>query len=162
MVVSLRRPLTLAECQQIREWRNAPDVTPMLRTGHKTAAEQEWFYRHVVCNPESEHRYYAIEATRLGYHVVDWEREPTRTQTFVGVGGLTYINPDRHETEISLVLGPEFRGHGFGAAAVDALIEEAARLKLNVIGECYPTGNLGFWTEMIRRRPALMKWKWTL
>lgn len=143
-MITLRQPLTLEECQRVREWRNDPAVLPMLRTGYKTEAEQERFYKDVICNPAAEHWYYAI-----CYY-----------GEFVGMGGLTYAKSD---AEISLILSPAMRGCGLGSEAVDALLTEAKRRGLRgVQGECYYVGNLGFWTQQIRRRPATMTWRWAL
>ncbi len=105
----LRQP-TAEECEQIRVWRNAPDVLPILRTKEPITVEQQAaFYRDVICNPASEHRYYALEQDGV----------------FIGIGGLTYIKDGK--TEISLVLGPDYRGKGYGSKAVDALLNQAAR-----------------------------------
>jgi RimJ/RimL family protein N-acetyltransferase len=144
-LIALRQPLTHDECQLVRCWRNDPSVAPILRTGAKTAAEQSAFYRDVICNPTSGHEFYAIE--------VDGR--------FAGMGGLTYI--DHGSTEISLLLGPDYRGKGIGSAAVEALLRAAKALGLErVTGECYATGNLPFWTQQIVKHPATMAWEWTL
>lgn len=148
MSVTLRQPLTLAECMTIREWRNDPAVAPMLRTGTKTEAEQYQFYVDHIYWPwwarfiwwlagrQREHEYYAIE-----YY-----------GAFVGMGGLTYLNRTPGEAEISLIIGPMYRGAGIGSWAVDALLEEASRLGLErVIGECYATGHRFFWLSQIKR-----------
>jgi RimJ/RimL family protein N-acetyltransferase len=131
MAVSLRC-LSFEECQQVREWRNAPDVLPMLRTGAKTADEQAAFYRDVVCQPRADHRYYALDAC----------------DRFVGMGGLTYFSRVPGEAEISLVIGPMYRRAGLGRAAVLALLHTAfTSLGLySVVGECY------------RQSPALWFW----
>lgn len=147
MTVTLRQPLTLAECQLVREWRNDPAVLPMLRTGHKTAEQQEQFYHDVICNPESQHWYYAIEADGQ----------------FVGMGGLTYLDSDNRMAEISLIVSPEVRGKGVGSKAVDALMVEAKRIGLvSVVGECYATGAIEFWTKQIARRQQTFLWRWML
>jgi RimJ/RimL family protein N-acetyltransferase len=139
VTVTLRQPLTLDECQQVREWRNAPDVAPMLRTGYKTEEEQAAFYRDVICNQQqTNHRYYALE------HGAD----------FVGIGGLTYLDKRPGVGEISLVLGPDFRRRGIGAACVRALLAEAygpLRLR-SVVGESYAKNPaLLFWIKMLTR-----------
>lgn len=130
------RDLTLAECQLVREWRNAPDVLPMLRTKEPlTEDQQSAFYRNVVCNPRSGHRYYAIE----------------HDGQFVGMGGLTYILRD--EGEISLILGPAFRRSGLGTLAVRALRVEAQRLGLRwIVGECYDVNPAReFWVKQVAK-----------
>jgi RimJ/RimL family protein N-acetyltransferase len=151
----------LAECQQIRIWRNAPDVFPMLRTGYKSEAEQAQFY-HTHIAPSiwrrefwvPVHRYYAVEV---------WHY-------FAGIAGLTYI--EGNEAEISLVLGPAFRGKGVGAKAVTAVLAEARRLGLQTVrGECYREGALPFWLQQVTTRQPVemetaedgtLKWKWGL
>lgn len=153
MTVTLR-PITLAECQLVREWRNDPAVLPMLRTGYKTEKQQERFYYRVIAPAWwrlgrwfPRHKYYALE----------------RDGRFVGMGGLTHIDDVFGAAEISLIVRPEVRGFGLGALAVEALLAEATRLGMVCVsGECYSTGNIGFWTAQIRRRPATLKWEWTL
>jgi RimJ/RimL family protein N-acetyltransferase len=161
LTVTLRQPLTLAEAHQIRVWRDDPAVTPMLRTGAKTEAEQTaWYHAHIAPRWwqrrywQPEHRYYAVEL---------WGR-------FVGITGLTYIQDG--EAEISLVLGPTFRGKGVGGKVVSLLLEEARRLGLSSVrGECYRKGALAFWRQQaMERKPVefathddgTFTWRWTL
>lgn len=153
------RPLTLDECQQVRQWRNDLAVLPMLRTKAPiTEAQQAAFYRDVVTNPESDHRYYAIEH---------------RGGAFAGMGGLTYLSRAPGEAEISLILSPVWRGFGLGPEAVRLLLVEARRLRLRAVtGECYKEGPQSFWLRVIPRMPCLWEgatfpdgtlcWKWTL
>lgn len=161
------RPITLEECQLVREWRNDPLVLPMLRTANPLTAEQQAaFYRNVVCNRASGHRYYAIvrpcpiDTTSMS----DKTPQFVWRDQFIGMGGLTYLTRRAGEAEISLILGPQFRGNGFGAAAVDALLTEAYDvLKLEaVVGECYEkNGARDFWARMLeRRRPVSRSWRW--
>lgn len=175
MNVTLRQPMTLAECQRVRIWRNDPSVFPMLRTGYKTEAEQEAFYRqHInpswfrwVCQrlPRWVFAWFGVEApARHRYYAVDVFTH------FAGITGLTYIEDG--EAEISLVLGPPFRGKGIGAAAVTLVLDEARRLGLrSVRGECYPAGAIQFWTQqVVERQPVeawktedgTLHWRWTL
>jgi RimJ/RimL family protein N-acetyltransferase len=147
-MVTLRQPLTLAECQLVREWRNAPDVLPMLRTGFKTEEEQEQFYWRVIQSPQSRHRYYAIE----------------RDSEFVGMGGLTHRR--WRGAEISLILAPAHRRHGIGREAVALLLEEADGLGLKrVTGECYQDNPAAeFWARLVAESGAFVKgnrYKWT-
>jgi RimJ/RimL family protein N-acetyltransferase len=145
--VVLRQPLTLDECQIVRLWRNDPMVTPMLRTGAKTEQEQAEFYRNVICNIASGHEYYAVE--------VDGR--------FAGIGGLTYLHRAVGETEISLVMGPDYRGRGIGSQVVNALLEEARALGLTaVVGECYAAGATAFWARQLQKHPAHINWRWEL
>lgn len=146
------RPLTLGECEQVRLWRNDPSVLPMLRTKAPVTAEQQAaFYRDVVCNPKAPHKYYAL-VSRVEVTCVNDQEDKFVVGPFVGMGGLTYLNRTPGEAEISLILGPEFRHHGLGTAAVNALLAEAfglLRLKA-VIGECYHGSSArGFWGRML-------------
>ena len=132
-MITLRQP-TDEECQLVRVWRNAPDVMPMLRTGYKSEADQAAFYRDVICDPRSGHRYYAIE----------------HDGQFVGLGGLTYLDEQESSPlahQITLVMGPAFRRQGYGLEAVKALLAEAfGPLRLDYVqGECYPEGPVAFW-----------------
>lgn len=138
------RPLTLDECQQVRVWRNQPDVLPMLRTKEPlTEAQQATFYRDVVSNPDSDHRYYALE----------------HDGQFIGMGGLTYLSRNPGEAEISLILGPAWRGQGFGSIAVDVLLAESGRIGLETVrGECYQWGNRGFWATQLMRLERSRHW----
>lgn len=137
-MIALRTP-SLDECLLIGAWRSDPDVLPMLRTGAKTADEQQAFYREVICNFRAPHRYYALVYEGL----------------FVGLGGLTYLDETSASTlsnQITLVLGPDYRRQGLGTASVDALLTEAWRLELSHIhGECYASGPVGFWARQIDR-----------
>lgn len=147
--------LTLEQCELVRQWRNEPDVLPMLRTPEPLTAEQQAaFYRDVVCNPGSNHRYYALIATRLQ------RVEEERREVFVGMGGLTYLNRTPGEAEISLILGPSFRQDGHGTRAVQALRAEAARLGLKwVVGECYDRNPaLSFWVKTVTRTDASVRY----
>lgn len=159
MIVSLRAP-TREECQLVRDWRNAPDVLPMLRTGAKTEAEQDAFYEDVVCNPEAPHRYYAI-AGPIGF-------------AFFGLGGLTHLDRTSGEGEISLILAPLWRGEGLGELAIDALLAQAFdKLDLMaVVGECYAQSPAwAFWQRQLARRDCGVSawvndagslwWRWT-
>lgn len=139
--MKLEQP-TLEQCELVRQWRNAPDVLPMLRTREPLTVEQQAaFYRNIVCNPRSGHRYFAL----------------MHEHEFVGLGGLTYIGskPDDQETsgEISLILGPQFRLGGLGGAAVQALRAEGGRLGLRwIVGECYDANPaIAFWVRMVAR-----------
>jgi RimJ/RimL family protein N-acetyltransferase len=159
----------LAEVQLVREWRNAPDVLPMLRTGYKTEEEQAAFYRrHIAPSRWTRLRAWALGREKHRYYAINWKehydaKRGLGVSWFVGMGGLTYLNRTAGEAEISLIIGPMYRGSGIGAAAVDALLVEANLLGLtSVRGVCLDTGNLGFWTQQIRRIPARMEWRWTL
>lgn len=162
MKISLRQ-LTLDECQQVRVWRNAPDVLPMLRTGFKTEEQQAAFYRDVVLNPWSPHHYYALEYLEPEWAIANpnYDGFPA---TFIGMGGLTYLDRVPGQGEISLILGPRHRGQGLGTAAVEALLAEAyGPLGLTaVVGECFEANPArGFWSQLLERLPPVSRsWRW--
>jgi RimJ/RimL family protein N-acetyltransferase len=158
--VKLAKP-TLEQCEQVRQWRNAPDVLPMLRTREPLTVEQQAaFYRDVVCNPQSNHRYYALIATQiklsesLGFQMFFQDE-------FIGLGGLTYLDRAQVEGEISLILGPEFRRSGLGTHAVQALRAEGAQLGLRwIIGEVYDANPAReFWVKMVARCDGLIRYE---
>lgn len=135
----------------------------MLRSGHKTQEEQAAFYRDVVSNPESDHRYYALCAPRpyssipvtLSYGDNGIQPRYAESHDFIGLGGLTYLSRVPGDAELSLILGPSFRGRGLGVRAVVALMAEAANLGLRgVVGECYVGGAVKFWQAM-----TLIQWR---
>jgi RimJ/RimL family protein N-acetyltransferase len=150
--VELKHP-TLEQCELVRQWRNAPDVLSMLRTREPlTVEQQEAFYRDVVCNPQSNHRYYSL----------------MHDGQFIGQGGLTYLEREHGAGEISLLLGPEFRRAGLGTVAVQALRAEGTRLRTEwsphclrwITGECYDINPAReFWVKMVARCDGLIRYE---
>ena len=122
------------DCEVVREWRNAEPQ--FLRTPYKLTKEmQEGFYDNVVCNRNSNHRYFAIRDEF----------------SFVGMGGLTNIEWENGCCEISLILDPKSRGKGYGGRSVDLLLDYAfGSLRMeNVYGEVYACGNHEFWKHVV-------------
>ena len=146
-------PLTLDQCQQVRLWRN--DCLETLRTPYPlTEEQQEAFYRDVVCNRNSPHRYFAIvrevskeDYIKSGRKDVKWA--DIVDFAFIGMGGITNIDWINRIGEISLIIDPErrskFRGEGRGedkgkgTEAVVLLLDQAFNyLNLQTVyGECY-------------------------
>jgi RimJ/RimL family protein N-acetyltransferase len=150
--MTLQTP-TLEQCELVRQWRNAPDVLPMLRTKEPlTKEQQEAFYRDVVCNPASNHRYYALMSNRLSRTAEEFADGLLQPE-FIGLGGLTYLDRTPGEGEISLLLGPQFRGRRLGAEAVQLLRMKATLLGLRwVVGECYDSNPARrFWIKQVAR-----------
>lgn len=146
MTVTLRQPLTLAEWMTYRRWRNAPDVIRILRSKRKSVLGQLCAYPRIANRPawlgESQHWYYAVCVGGL----------------FVGVTGLTYI--EAGEAEISLLLGPDYRGVKIGRWAIDVVLDEAWRRGLRAVtGECYPDGAVDFWHIQASRHGAVFELK---
>jgi RimJ/RimL family protein N-acetyltransferase len=100
---------------------------------------QEKFYREVICNPNSSHRYWV-------FHIE--KHEPS----LVGFGGLTYIQWENRLAEISLIIDPAMRGHGIGEKAVDLILDKAFNYMnlQTVCGECYQcnTEGIKFWKKI--------------
>lgn len=137
---------TLEQCELVRQWRNAPDVLPMLRTKAPLTVEQQAaFYRNVVCNPKANHRYFAL----------------LDEAQFIGLGGLTYLDRMPGEGEISLILGPDFRRGGLGTDAVQTLRAEGGRIGLRwIIGEVYDANPAReFWVKMVARCDGLIRYE---
>lgn len=141
MTITLRA-LTLAECETVRGWRNTDEVRVGLRTPFPLTADmQADFYKAVVCNRQSAHRYFAL----------------LDGQTFVGMVGLIDCQWENGLAEISLIVDPARRGGGVGAAAVDAILAEAfERLRLqSVCGECYQVNvAVRFWKRIVAHYDA--------
>jgi RimJ/RimL family protein N-acetyltransferase len=121
----------------VREWRL--EVPESLRTTFPLTEEcQEEFYRNVVCDRKSEHRYFALCAD----------------SQFAGMGGITGIQWENRLGEISLILDPARRHEGLGMASVRAILACAfQQLNLQtVFGECYECNEEGmeFWIKVAK------------
>lgn len=136
--------LTEADCIEMQGVRNEEAVRSGLRTPYLATKEsQQKFYREIVCNPSSPHRYYAI-------------RTNDASGKAVGMVGLTAISWENGHAEISLVVTDGFRGQGVGRAAVDLVLEEAfKRMRLvTVFGECYENNTaLAWWMKLVEAWP---------
>ena len=135
--------LTRQQCQDVRKWRN--DELQFLRTPYRLTEEmQDDFYESVVCNRDSKHRYYALKENGV----------------FVGMGGLTNIEWENGCAEISLIINPDMRGHGYGISAVQYMLMEAFNsLRLETVhGEVYECGNVGFWQKVVEQYEAFSVW----
>lgn len=135
------------DCERIRRWRN--DALETLRTPFPLTTDQQGdFYRDIVCNRNSPHRYYALRLPASSG--ATWG-------PLVGCGGLTNIMWENGCTEISLIMDPNQRGAGHGGTSVRLLLEEAfLRLRLvTVLAECYEVNPaIGFWVKMGARFQA--------
>lgn len=129
-------PLTRGDCEQVRRWRN--EALFSLRTPYYLTKEmQEDFYKNVVCNRNSSHRYWAITNPKL-----------------IGIGGLTNIGWENRIAEISLIIDPNRQKRGFGEKAVELLLDQAFNyLNLKtVFGECYFSNKAaGFWKKITEK-----------
>jgi len=128
-------PLGLDVIEQVREWRHQAMET--LRTPYFLTQEmQEEYYRNVICNRNSNTRYFAL--------YVDDE--------FVGYGGIENIEWENSRGEISVLIGPEYRGKGYGKEAVKLFIDHGFNmLNLKTIWGCvYECGNVEFWRHVLK------------
>ncbi len=152
--------LTQADCEQIRKWRNediAGARTPYLLT----EAQQADFYRDVVSNRESEHRYWAVRCAPIcddkecdvcgnngkGY----WLDLPS---DLIGIAGLTNIEWENGRAEIALMIGTPYRKQGHGAEALHELFKQGFdRMRLHTIyGNVYGcNASFDFWTNQINK-----------
>lgn len=156
------RPLSLSDMEAIRQWRN--EVPETLRTPFElTAEQQEDWYRNVICDRRSTTRYWGI------WNVVDLTgqkrefKEPSyylfkqgaeADWRLIGYGGIENIQWENRLGEISLLIAPEQRGNGLGAAAVEEILRRAfGRLNLyGVWGECYTCSSaVRFWERQVKK-----------
>jgi len=138
-------PLKRRQALTVAEWRNRE--RRFLRTPYFITEDmQSAFYDDVVNNRNSKHRYYAITET-----VNVMPGEPITE--LIGMGGITNIEWENGNAEISLILDPLKRGKGHGAEAVDLLLDEAFNnIGLEMIyGEVYNCGNKGFWERIVEK-----------
>jgi len=118
--------LTRADCEQIRQWRNA-DISGARTPYLLTELQQERFYEDIVSNRDSHNRYWAVCEMRvpeksLYITLVHDETVPMKTRHILGIAGLTDIEWENGRAEIALMIGPDYRGKGHGADALDLLI----------------------------------------
>lgn len=125
-------------------WRNQ-DISGLRTPFFLTYEMQEEFYRDVICNRNSCHRYYALEATNK------------KGSIFVGMGGITNIQWENGIGEISLIINPDFRRMGYGKGCADVLFDHAfSNLRLHTVcGEYYHCNvNRRFWAKYLEQNGA--------
>ncbi len=148
------KPLSLDDMETIRIWRNGCRET--LRTPYMLTREmQEDYYHKVICDRNSTTRYWGfwMRCTGTG----PGQGEVTTYETFIGYGGIEHIEWENSRGEISLLIGPTHRGKGYGAKAVQSILNEAFyHLGLHrVYGECYySTTAVCFWQKMVEKYEA--------
>ena len=148
------RPLTQSDMQVIREWRHG--VPETLRTPYMLTAEmQDEYYRTVICNRDSKTRYWALwdEELIIDYNV-DWG--DISNEELIGYGGIENISWENGTGEMSVLIRPDMRGHGYGKCAVHMFLEQAFDfMRLGVVyGECYYCGPVAFWKKIAERYDA--------
>lgn len=132
--------LTKEDCEQVRQWRNKN--LEALRTPYMLTKEmQESFYENVVCNRNSNSRYWGIYSKK----------------EFIGMVGIENIQWENRIGEISLIISPVEQGNGYGKQAVDLVLREAFKnMNLKTVwGECYYCNPaIGFWRKIINKYNA--------
>jgi len=135
---------TKDDCEWARLWRNENMVS--LRTPYELTREiQEDFYKNVVCNPKSPHKYWAISSD---------ETDENKLPFNIGFGGLTFIEWENRLARISLIIDPVMRKHGFGEKAVELILDKAFNyLNLKTVcGECYLCNPAKlFWEKIVQK-----------
>ena len=124
------------ELNAIAKWRN--DSLATLRTSDLTAegkAQENW-----INNLSGSDKYYFV----CNYDTLQ------EKDIVIGYCGLDKIHPANRTAEISMLIGTEHQGKGYGKKAVDKLLDLAFNLfNLNIVfGEVYQTtDNLKFWLK---------------
>ena len=154
------RPLTLSDCEQVRQWRN--DCLQALRTPFLlTQEQQEQFYFDVVCSRQANARYWGIiEPEETDYIKRDSTglMVPVLNDKLIGMAGLENISWENRLAEISIILNPEYQGKGHGEKAVDLLLDQGFNyLNLeNIFGECYLCNPVvEFWKKVAQKYNAV-------
>lgn len=128
------KPPTRAEVEQVRLWRNA-NLSPWRTPYPLTEEMQGDFYEQVVCNRNSNHRYWSIYSGDM----------------FVGFGGMTNIQWENGLAEIALHINPNCRFMGYGREAFELVLDEAfGNMGLDTVyGECYDCNPaVEFWKKV--------------
>src|SRR5689334_8398104 len=95
------KALSITDVEQVRQWRN--QQTEMLRTPFLLTIEmQSRFYSDVVCNRQSNSRYWGI-----------WTDEKIKP-SLIGMCGLENISWENRLAEISLIFNPEYTIDKYG------------------------------------------------
>ena len=129
------------DVEKARKWRNQRLET--LRTPYFLTEEmQEQFYRDVVCNRQSDSRWWSASHSEL-----------------IGFAGLTNIEWENGLAEISLILDPSEQGKGYGREIVNLALEQGfLNMGLKTIyGECYQCNPaIDFWRKITEEHGGYM------
>ena len=154
------KPLTLSDCEQVRQWRNKN--LAMLRTPFMLTEDmQADFYHNVVSNRNANARYWGVweDVPDTVCLYSDIQEKPikefeadTKSNIFMGIIGLENISWENRNAEISIILNPDYQRKGYGTQAVDMLLDQGFNyLNLeNIYGECYYCSqSIKFWNKII-------------
>ena len=137
------RALELSDMEPIRIWRN--QHLDILRTPFAlTKEQQEDWYKNEICNRQSKSRFWAVvkNTYKLDGKIVG---------DCVGYGGIENIQWENSLGEISLLIGPEYQGKGYGIKAAKEILRKAFQ-ELNlktVYAECYENNKATkFWDKV--------------
>ena len=155
-------PLTRDDAEQVRVWRNEPEMQAVLRTAKRlTYDEQQEWYTNEIANRESHTRYWALTEYDASAGYCDFkgyacEHLPDKRQ-LLGYGGIEHISWENSNGEISLLLDPNMYKQGLGIEAVALFLDQAFNyLNLEAVyGECYMCGPWGFWTKQVAKHGGM-------
>jgi len=143
------KALSRSDLEQVRKWRNL--VPETLRTPFLLTKEmQEQYYSDVICNRNSDTRYWGIHTVELDKIGNEKFEHDTK---LVGYGGIENIIFEYSIGEISIIMNPASRSKGLGTKAVSMILDEAFKnIGLNVVwGECYLCGAVKFWEKYCKK-----------
>jgi len=156
-------PLTRDDAEQVRVWRNEPEMQAVLRTAKRlTYDEQQAWYTNEIANRESHTRYWALTEHKPARIGSPHYFEPTPAvwdnyRQLLGYGGIEHISWENSNGEISLLLDPSKYKQGLGSEAVALFLDQAFNyLNLRaVFAECYESGPVGFWEQAHKRYSSI-------
>ena len=131
------QPLSKDTAIEIAKWRNASRES--LRTGWTTELQQEAFYEG---NFLGDYKYWEFwEFASLG--------KDEQKMRPLAAGG--FVNIDKNDAEIALIVHPMARKQGFGSQCIEWILHEGfANLGYErVWGEVYDCGAVSFWSKFI-------------
>lgn len=132
------KDVTSEMVELVRQWRNV-DISMYRTPFYLTEEMQQDFYKNVICNRNSKHRYYAMMLSE---------------SEFVGMIGLVNISLENRNAEISIVIDPELRGKDYGNKGIELLLDTGFnQVNLdNIYGECYKCNQaVNFWEKIIKK-----------
>lgn len=155
-------PLTRDDAEQVRIWRNLPEMQATLRTPKRlTYEEQQDWYTREIANRESHTRYWALKGPPLcpdeecetcKKHGVDGKKglRLDLPYVLVGYGGIEHISWENRNGELSVLIDPARHKQKLGSEAIELFLDQAFNyLNLEAIfAECYECGPTGFWQQM--------------
>lgn len=127
------RPISKDDAIKIAEWRNHPDVVPVLRTWKQTNPDNQATWLNKISNDST---------------VVYWSIY--NESKLVGYCGLDKLDSISRRAEISLLIDPSQQNRGYGSNAVKTLLDIAFNYLglMSVYGEVYHSHDaIKFWKK---------------